>query len=161
MKAFLIDAAAREVRAVGYAGLDDLRKLVGGWITVAQSWETGDTCYVDDEGLFKPQAHFFRLCDREQPLAGNGVVVGPERTDDEGEYLTTDDPTMTAEEIAAVVQFMDRAQADSWGKANASEPAISISSLDAGGAEGDRQVLTRIGKLFGDMPRPADEDDRR
>jgi hypothetical protein len=160
MKAYLIDAAAREVRAVEYAGLPDLQKMVGGYITTACGFVDGGCLFVDDEGLFKPQEHFFRISLRpDQPLAGNGVVVGRETYDDDGEYIGTNDPTMTLTELAAMVEFRNRAQVDAWAKANASEPASSITMLHADGTAErhvtGRYVTGRYGELIGRMPRPT------
>jgi hypothetical protein len=45
--------------------------------------------FVDDEGPLKPQMHFFRIAGRDQPLPGNGVVVGADRHDEKGDYLGT------------------------------------------------------------------------
>jgi hypothetical protein len=42
--------------------------------------EYGDTCFVDDEGLFHGWA-FFRIDGYDQPLAGRGLILG---TDSEG-----------------------------------------------------------------------------
>ena len=36
----------------------------------------GDCIYVDDEGLLKEPEHFFYVRGMQQPLAGNGLVVG-------------------------------------------------------------------------------------
>ena len=41
MKAFLIDVAAREIRAVEYAGLADLQRMVGGEDAGRSWWSIG------------------------------------------------------------------------------------------------------------------------
>ena len=46
------------------------------------------------------------------------------------------------------------------GQGNASEPAIAFTSIDRDGRE-HTEVITRYGALFGDMPRPADEETPR
>lgn len=160
-RGYLIDAAARTVTEIEIDGLKGLQAAVGGYICQAFSWPTGETLYVDDEGLFKPQQHFFRFEGRDdQPLAGNGVVVGPERYDDEGEYVATDPPTFPIDEVRRRVSFRTRDQVDAWGKANASEPAQTITYTNERG-EVVTEVLARFGSLFGDMPRPADEEDKQ
>ena len=157
MKALFIDAAARTITVVEHAGLPDLQRMVGGYIKTGWTWDTGDVLFVDEEGLFKPQANFFMVADNPQPLAGNGVVVGKERYDHDGEYLGTDDPAITVEQLTAQVRFRSRAQADAWGKANASEPASSIIVWDKDGII-KREVFARYGSVFADIPRPADEE---
>lgn len=113
----------------------------------AMSW------FVDDDGLLKPQAAFFRLLDFENPIAGSGVIVGPEIHIDDAE---TADPTLTVAEVEAMVRFVNREQADAWGKANASEPAITVHF-----AGEPPTVLTTYGQLIGQMPKvePSNSDE--
>jgi len=158
-KALLIDSAKREVREVDYVAspMDNpasLQSLIGGYIETAWSWETGETLYVDEEGLFKPQRHFFRLRQRAdgQPLAGNGVVVGREVEDADGGYHT-EPPSFSAEALSRDVQFLSREQADAWAKANASEPAVSILFAGPDGKP-ETEVLERFGHLYQEMPKP-------
>jgi hypothetical protein len=157
MKAYLIDVAERDVRAVEYEmdGATTLQTLIGGYIEIACSWENGDVLFVDEEGLFKPQRHFFRIDARpDQPMAGNGVLVGREITDDQGEYVRTEPPTMSIEELRAKVQFIGRSQADAWAKGNASEPASTISFIGEDGTI-ETEVIGRMGALFAAMPQPS------
>lgn len=152
MKALWIESAAGEVREVEYQGLDDLKRMIGGWIEVAKVWDNGDVLYVDEEGLLKATAHFFRLDGIEQPLGGNGVVVGRET----GDTTNTDPPTMTVEQLRGQVRFLSREQADAWSKGNASEPAVSFTSWGPGQPP-KTEVFARYGKLFEQMPKPTDE----
>jgi hypothetical protein len=157
-KVLLIDVAAQEVREVQSSGLADLQKMIGGDIELAHVWESKDVCFVDEHGTFKPQKHFFRLAPRgEYPFAGNGVIVGPEIYDDGGEFLGDADVTLTVAEVVAQVTFLSRVQADAWGKANASEPAITFMSIGEDG-QIEEEVIGRMGSLFADMPKPEDED---
>ena len=64
--------------------------------------------FVDDDGLFKPKDGFFRIAGVEQPLAGNGVLVGRELYDEKGEYLGTAPPATTLAELTAMVRFLGR-----------------------------------------------------
>lgn len=150
----VIDATKREVRLVEFSNQsEELRALVGGWIEAAHSWDNEDVLYVDEEGMFKAQGGFFRIADRsDQPLAGNGVIVGREMYDGEGEYDGTASPRHTVEEIAAKVIFLTREQFDSWGKANASEPAVTFYSWDRNGVMTE-EVQERFGSLVGRMPK--------
>lgn len=160
-KAILIDVAAREVREIAIRtgeanGLADLHTHIGGYIESAWVWNSGDVLYVDEEGLSKPQRHFFRLAQRgAYPFAGNGVVVGPEECDEDGEYTRTLDTTRTVAELRAAVTFLTREQADAWAKGNASDPAATFLSVGPDGRV-ETEVIARMGRVFADMPKPAD-----
>lgn len=106
MKAILIDAKARTVTEVEYSGnYLDIYTLLSGdepgkvdLFTVVQLGD-GDAVYVDDEGLLKPQEHFFRWKGFDQPLAGNGLVLG---TDEGGESTS---PKIDFEAVKEAVTF--------------------------------------------------------
>jgi hypothetical protein len=161
MRALLIDAAKREIREVEYvqSKVDDggpgmsLQDHIGGYIETAFAWENGDVLFVDEEGLFKPQMHFFRIGERpDQPFAGHGIVVGAERYDGEGEYLGTNDPTITAAALRATVEFRSRDQVDAWAKGNASDVAGAIYTIANDGSI-DMTVLAHVGELYEQMPK--------
>lgn len=107
MKAYLIDAVAKTVTEVEHNG--DYREIytflgcdlftVVRLDSTESETDRGDGLFVDDEGLMKPQAHFFKIAGFDQPLAGNGLVLG---TDDEGESTA---PAMTLAELQAIVTF--------------------------------------------------------
>lgn len=103
MKALHIDAEHLTIGVVEYHGLADLQRLVGGFIEVAYLWPNGDVLYVDEEGLLKLPQRGFRITVRpDQPLAGNGVLVGREIEGTAG----TEPPTMTVPELWSTVQFV-------------------------------------------------------
>ncbi len=161
MKGYLIDATKREIREVDYVTEPmespiSLQSHIGGYIQGAYAWENGDVLFVDEEGLLKPQLYFFRIDVRpDQPLAGNGVVVGRERTNPRtGDYLGTDDPVISLETLRAAVTWLTRDQVDAWAKGNASEPASAIYYPDGDGNL-IREVTGHIGELYGSMPQPA------
>jgi hypothetical protein len=131
-----------------------LQGLIGGHIEVACAWQNGDVLYVDEEGLFKPQAGFFRIAPRRdgQPLAGNGVLVGKEQAAKNADGYITLPPTITLDALRSQVQFLSYEQTQAWAKGNASEPAIVVSSQESGGRE-TRDVLARFGRLYGDIPK--------
>jgi hypothetical protein len=150
-KAILIDSANRTISegtiGTGRAALKDMQAVVGGLIQIAHEWPNGDVLYVDEEGMFKPQSHFFRFQGYDQPLAGNGLIIG---SDDGGSNA---DVKLTVAEITPLVTFLNRAQAESWAKGNASEPAIVFYSIGADGKVEDETVIARHGALFSEMPK--------
>jgi hypothetical protein len=113
-RALFIDVQERTIERVGIrhgsAAVGDLRDLIGGYIEGAYHWPNGDVLFVDEEGLLKPWrgGFLFALRADEQPLAGNGVVVGREI---EGRgYVggyTTLAPTITVAELRRLVLFLD------------------------------------------------------
>lgn len=103
MIALLIDAQKKEISQVEYRSLEDLHKLLGGYIELAYAWPNGDVLYVDEEGLLKQPQRYFRISVRpDQPLGGNGVLVGPEI----GDTSNTEPPTMTVEQLRKLVRFL-------------------------------------------------------
>ena len=109
-KALWINSSTQQITSVECNGLVDMRKYVGGSICFAMSWITGDVLYVDDEGLLKPQDHFFMLPDCQNPLAGNGIIVGPEVEEDDKWW--TEDTTIIRENLR--ITWMNREQAWRW-----------------------------------------------
>lgn len=152
-----IDANNQRIRMVRIPSghnLPDLQRLVGGYIQIACRLQDDHVLFVDEEGLFKPQRWFFRLRGLDTPFAGNGVIVGPERYDHDGEYLGTDNVYPGFLEAAKrVIEFLPRAYVDAWAKANASEPEMAIKNLDTG----ETEIIAYRGNVWGDMPRPKDE----
>lgn len=95
MKAYLIDARNKDFMDVEYTDLIDMQRFVGGLIECAYQWPTGDTLYVDEEGMIKNPKFFFFLRERtDQPFAGNGLLIGDE-----------DNPSMTLPELKSRVRF--------------------------------------------------------
>lgn len=114
MKAILIDAAKREIREVEYQPIAiatdvlTLQQHIGGFIEAAYRWDNCDVLYVDEEGLLKQPQHFFSITVRpDQPLAGNGIVVGIEVEDQSATGFHTEPPSITVEELRAIVTFDD------------------------------------------------------
>lgn len=154
MKALLIDVTTRTVREVEYSNLSDMHRLIGGYIeAVGAPGLSDDTLYVDEEGTFKVKDGFFKVDGYEQPLAGNGLLVGLEY--ENGDEVGTFPPATTLAELQAKVRFLTRDQADAWGKAHASEPAVSFTSFGPDGVE--TTVYQRFGSLFAEMPRKDGE----
>lgn len=89
-------------------GVEVMNDVVGGAITLGCELPTGDTLYVNDEGLFLFH-HFFTVPGGHQPFAGNGIVVGKEV--EEGEKWYNADPAITLEDLMARTHFYNRGQA--------------------------------------------------
>jgi Domain of unknown function (DUF3846) len=151
-KCLQIDATKRTIVQVDYGDYRDLQVLIGGLISVAWRFESGDVLFVDDEGLLKPCEHFFRIPGQPQPLAGNAVLTGPDVWDEEAEDEVSSDVNMTVEALARLVTFVTGDQARAWARGNASEPASAVTYLtDDGTIRTD--VLERMGSLFGVAPK--------
>jgi hypothetical protein len=111
MRAYLIDATNRTVTAVDWSGefqqpRNGAYALTGCSILEAVYTPSGETIYVDEEGLFKlPRDDWFTVAGCPQPLAGNGLWTGP--ADDQGEET---EPTSTLEQARAAVRFCDMFQ---------------------------------------------------
>lgn len=104
MKAIWIRSDKQTVEEVEYGGLDDLKRMVGGYIELGFHWPNGDVLYVDEEGSVRPDAtgFIFRLPERpDQWLFGNSVIVGREV----GMTANTDPPTHTAAQVSAKVMW--------------------------------------------------------
>ena len=84
MKAYLIDPKEQKFEIVEYSG--DFKQIYEildcRAFDVVRTYENGDVIYVDDEGLFVEDQHFFMHKNYPTPLAGRGLVLG---TDEEGE----------------------------------------------------------------------------
>ena len=104
MKAFLIDPQAQQITQVEYSG--DYREIYehinAQLFTTATFNNAGDTCFVDDEGLFNGDNGFFVIAGYPQPLAGRGLVLG---CNDEGEST---EPSITLNQLRALVDWVPR-----------------------------------------------------
>lgn len=109
--AILIDSAKREVREVtigdGDPSLGDIQRLIGGDLEAAFIWSTDEALFVDENGLLNdPQSGFVITVRTDQALAGNGVIVGRERTDRHGRLIGHDAPSFSIDDIRAIVRFV-------------------------------------------------------
>jgi len=151
-RALLIDSTARTVTEFGLEmpSNKQISDLVGGFFECA--WrEVENTLYVDEDGLHKAKTGFFRWSPRmdDWPLCGNGVLVGKELVDDEGEWIGMADVTLSIQLVTKLITWMSREQFDAWGKAHASDPAVVIA-----GDSSPAQIIERVGPMFARMPRP-------
>ena len=151
MRAIFIDSLAKTVTEVSFETGDDLRKLVGGYIEAAPvKLPPGDVLYVNEDGM-RLGGGFYQFEGYLQPMVGQGVVVGPEW--EHGTAFGNHDPKSTVRSVQAAVRFLTRTQVDSWGKANASEPAVTFTSFGHDGAA-TTTVASRFGSLIASIPRP-------
>ena len=105
-KAIWIDSTRKEISYVTYETPDDMRDFIGGWLEIGAMLRDENVLYVDEEGLLKNPEHFFRFSLRpDQPLAGNGLIVGREVLDEEGELIRMDDVALTVEEVWSMTRF--------------------------------------------------------
>jgi hypothetical protein len=51
------------------------------------------------------------------PLPTSGVVVGPERYDDEGTFLGVNDVTLSLEHLRTLITWRNRREVEAWVKA--------------------------------------------
>lgn len=119
MQAYFIDAAAREVRQVELEDYADIRMLLGCtcYGVACFDSETGDQLYVDDEGLLKPQQHWFMIEDDEErtPVPRGGIWLGPTDLDANGDEVQLP-PDRSIDEVRAMVRFVGEADLRSWVK---------------------------------------------
>jgi hypothetical protein len=123
---YYVDAAKRCIMEVEYQDHRDIRALVTS--APNQSFTLGhfigaNTLYVCDNGLYSRLPGFFRLVGspNNQPIRGNGLLVGPE-TPDGGDRP----PTITLANWKAHVEFLTWDEACAWVAARADKAAMSI-----------------------------------
>lgn len=107
MKAYLIDPIAQSVTEVEYSGnYKDIYPLIDAELfTTVEINGTGDTIFVDDEGLLNGNPHgWFAYADYPQPLRGRGLCLG---SDDEGESVA---PSITIDELREKIVFLSDEQ---------------------------------------------------
>ena len=104
--AYLIDPAARTITPVEYTGhYTNIYTHIGAdCFDCARVYPNGDGIFVDDEGLLKPQEHFFLHRNYPSPLAGKGLMLG---VDSEGESIA---PMTSIETLREDIRFLTRAE---------------------------------------------------
>jgi hypothetical protein len=151
--AIVIDAERRDLHYVDLPNppesLPFMKEIIGGWISCAHFWRgSGDVLYMDDDGLLKEPKYFFRLTDYgAQPLAGNGIVVGEEITDDDGDWVGYADIKMKIGWLRQRIQFLTKEQAVAWFRGNASEPMIAVTATTIDG-DVTTEVIATFDSLY-------------
>lgn len=107
MRTIIIDAVNKTIREdeTDKIGLDYLYKSIGCEVVEVVNLKDGVDLYVDEEGLLKPQEHFFYYEGTHQPMAGNGIICGYDH--EKGENIGT---TLPLKEVLEKVRFMDRTE---------------------------------------------------
>lgn len=109
-KAYLIDSKYRMITEVEYDSVSDINKHID-CITFClghTNRATGDTLYVDDNGLYKIPQYFFFYQPRGEILAGNGLLVGREVEGPEYKNgYTTLPPLLTLMQLKRLVLWME------------------------------------------------------
>jgi len=71
-----------ELKDTGDVGrLKQFQELVGGNIETAHMIDDNHRIFVNEEGLFEPDRHYFYYNGAHQPFAGNGIIVTEDNTD--------------------------------------------------------------------------------
>ena len=102
MKAFRIDPLNKKITEVEYNG--DYKQIYNhidaSTFDVATLYDNGDGAYIDDEGLFVENQHFWIHKNFPTPLAGIGLLLG---LDEEGDSTA---PKTTIEELNSDVKWV-------------------------------------------------------
>jgi hypothetical protein len=104
-KAILINARTNTISFVSIKDYKDISKFGNFDIfTTVQMDAKGNTLYVDDEGLINGTTLGFTIEGYDQPLMGNGIILGTNlRTGD------SKDTDLTLEKVASMVRCFARA----------------------------------------------------
>jgi hypothetical protein len=110
MKAYLIDPVAKSITQVEYSGeyTNIYEHIQADCFDVVRVNDKGDSIFVDDEGLMKPNA-FFLHRNYPSPLAGRGLMLGLDYAS--GESV---EPVCSIEELRQDIVFMSRAELVRW-----------------------------------------------
>lgn len=148
-KVLWINAATREITEVTIddmteAGVQDLRRLVGGGIELGAHWRNGDVLYCKNSWTQDRCRHFFLVLDQagSGPIGGDAVIIGPDRPD-RGSF----DARMSKAEAMDKIQFLSRAEADVFIARIAHLPSATINGV----------VIETWGQTWAQIPRPPSE----
>lgn len=105
MRAYIINPAERTIVQTDIRkgeSYQTIKAVVGSPFDAVRVSDAGDTLYIDDEGLLKPDLATFRLESYPYPLVGTALLIG---SDDEGEDA---DATLEPQDVARLVIWDDR-----------------------------------------------------
>jgi len=107
MRIIVINPTHRSITEEDVPGQVDrlaINQRLGGALCFAGKFPDGHSLYVDDDGLLKGEQDFFEIPSLYlRPLAGLGVIVGPE-TEDENENIT--DATLSLQGVQNGVRWL-------------------------------------------------------
>jgi len=119
MKAVLIDPHTKTVTDIDLpegGRLEEMRELIGCDLLTAITLESGDSLFLDDEGLYVPGQKFFALPeDYIEPLAGRALVLGLDHSNGESidAHFSSEDILDSGivffEDIEQVLDFVQKA----------------------------------------------------
>jgi hypothetical protein len=119
MKAVLIDPHTKTVTDIDLpegGRLEEMRELIGCDLLTAITLESGDSLFLDDEGLYVPGQKFFALPeDYIEPLAGRALVLGLDHSNGESidAHFSSEDILDSGivffEDIEEVLDFVQKA----------------------------------------------------
>jgi len=144
MKAYLIDAKARQITEIEYLDYTGMTKYLPGGLCIGATFENGDVLFVDDKGLLHKAEMAFRIRRRRdgQPMMSNGILTGADTVDD------TLPPTMTIEELQAEIEWLTVDEALDWFRGRQSGAAMTITSMPKGATEPQTEVLSQWGEFL-------------
>ena len=139
-----ITAEARTVEPVNYTSIHDIRTILRCDMFASAGYVGGhNLLLVDDNGLFgKPATDFWRLVGTFEPVPHDALLVGPDKTDDEG-YERPTDPTISVEALRSLVEWMSRADFEQWIDRHREQAAVSVNG----------ECLQTWGELYAEMPK--------
>lgn len=77
--------------------LKEFQDLVGGNIETAHIIDENHRIFVNEEGLFEPDRHYFYYKGAHQPFAGNGIIVTE----------NNEDVSFTVDEVFEKINFLN------------------------------------------------------
>lgn len=72
----VIDTQNRKIYETEISTLEDMQKIVGGYIELGFTLENDDEVYVNEDGLNDESLKAFYIEGAHQPFAGNAFVIG-------------------------------------------------------------------------------------
>lgn len=130
MRIIIINPADQTITEKDVPGQVDLavlkRELGDKYIEVAGVRANGDILWVDEEGLLNGATDFFSLAAMNgQPLAGIGVITGPEEGGEDGEDIV--DARTPLQWVEANVIFLGKMEATNFTTESTSEkPGVTV-----------------------------------
>ena len=114
----------------------------GGVINIAKIWPDRTVLYIDDISLMKSREYWFTIDGIASPIAGNGLVVGPDIAPHLDEDFGTDPPGVSLDKLRQDVKFLTRAEVETWARAHCDEPGIMIKTNNR------CEVIATIGEIY-------------